>query len=395
MEHTILVVDDEEKITRILRLLLEHNGFKVLVGNNADEALQLLKDNKVDLVLTDIMMPDVNGYELAQKIKDDPATAHIPLMFLSAKSEAADKFTGYFVGAAEYITKPFETEEILSRVKRVLEVDELERSFQIDMTTPLRRGGDSVSNAPAAVAAAPSVSFARIRDILQLYDAALKIIHAKATELIGTSAVDRAFVQAANQTTRKFPVLQSLKISPNGLDIEGATALKQTSFEETNIGLSELLRHFFSNIMRKKGKAKQGIQVLILNSDGETFDFYKHIIENAGFNALQTNTTEEARALLKSEIPPDIMLIDTSPLQAEDQNELEISHRDDAEAFLNFYSETQKEFPDLDIPILILADRHETATVLKSIVAGAGDYLVKPFTSTELVTAIVALLRSR
>ncbi|MFH1550354.1 MAG: response regulator [Planctomycetota bacterium] len=395
MEHTILVVDDEEKITRILCLLLEHNGFKVLAANHADEALTMLKDNKVDLVLTDIMMPDVNGYELAQKIKDDPATAHIPLMFLSAKSEAADKFTGYFVGAAEYITKPFESEELLSRVKRVLDVDELERSFQMDMTTPLRRGGDSTSNAPAAVAAAPSVSFARIGDILQLYDAALKIIHAKATELIGASAVDRAFVQAINQTIRKFPVLQSLQISPDGLDTEGATALKQTWFEEANIGLSELLRHFFSNIMRKKGKAKQGIQVLILNSDGETFDFYKHIIENAGFNALLTNTIEEARALLKSEIPPDIMLVDTSPLQAEDQNELEISHKDDAEAFLNFYRETQKEFPDLDIPILILADKHETATVLKSIVAGAGDYLVKPFTSTELVTAIVALLRSR
>ena len=155
MKHSILVVDDEVKITRILKMILESNGYEVIVANHAAEALEKLGKNKVDLILSDIMMPDVDGYMLAEQIKQDQRLAEIPVIFLSAKSEITDKFTGYFVGAAEYITKPFDTEELLRRIQRVFEVDQLEKTFKLEVPPPIEVHAKSPAEPRAARVRSP------------------------------------------------------------------------------------------------------------------------------------------------------------------------------------------------------------------------------------------------
>lgn len=116
----ILVVDDDPYILMSLEFLMKKNGFDVLVARNGTEALQIVKTFTPDVVLLDIMMPDVNGYEICQYIKSQKKLQKTHVVFLSAKSSEADKEKGFSLGASLYIAKPFSTRLIVSQIKSLL-----------------------------------------------------------------------------------------------------------------------------------------------------------------------------------------------------------------------------------------------------------------------------------
>jgi DNA-binding response OmpR family regulator len=116
----ILVVDDDPYILMSLEFLMKKNGFDVMVARNGTEALELLEQQVPAIVLLDIMMPDVDGYEICRHIKKTAKLKHIKVIFMSAKSKDADIKKGYDLGASLYITKPFSTRELVKQVKELL-----------------------------------------------------------------------------------------------------------------------------------------------------------------------------------------------------------------------------------------------------------------------------------
>lgn len=117
--HTILVVDDEPDLCDILRFNLEDAGYMVHTAHSASEALAFGVTN-ADLILLDVMMPGMDGFALARRLKAAPATAQIPIIFLTARDSEEDTVSGLDLGADDYIAKPFSIREVLARVAAVL-----------------------------------------------------------------------------------------------------------------------------------------------------------------------------------------------------------------------------------------------------------------------------------
>jgi len=122
MDHrTILVVDDEPAITASLAYCLEQEGYRVVVASNGEEAVRLVMHEVPDLIVSDIMMPRVDGYELCRRIRTYYKTNTIPFLFLTAKTAAESKLKGMRLGSDDYITKPFDLSELLLKVRRILD----------------------------------------------------------------------------------------------------------------------------------------------------------------------------------------------------------------------------------------------------------------------------------
>lgn len=120
MAYKILVVDDEPSIVRLMEFILARQGHEMLVAVNGEEALEKVHAHQPDLVLLDIMMPRIDGYEVARTLRADPATAGLPIIMLSAKAQEEDIQKGIDVGVNEYITKPFSPEQLVHIVTEYL-----------------------------------------------------------------------------------------------------------------------------------------------------------------------------------------------------------------------------------------------------------------------------------
>ena len=118
MVNRILVVEDELQIAKILKLELEYEGYEVVVANNGKFGLEVALNGKIDLVLLDIMLPEMNGIEVLRRIRKENEI--MPVILLTARNMTMDKVTGLDLGANDYITKPFEMEELLARVRSCL-----------------------------------------------------------------------------------------------------------------------------------------------------------------------------------------------------------------------------------------------------------------------------------
>src|SRR3989442_15326854 len=116
----VVVVEDDPASADVLQRRLQANGMKVSVGRDGGEGLALVKKIIPDLVLLDVMLPDTDGYDVCLRIKSDGNTAHIPVIFLSARGEVVDKVRGLSCGAADYVTKPWNAAELLARIDAVL-----------------------------------------------------------------------------------------------------------------------------------------------------------------------------------------------------------------------------------------------------------------------------------
>jgi two-component system phosphate regulon response regulator PhoB len=121
--HRILVVEDEKDLLDLLSYNLSREGYSVDVATTGTLALERIRERKPDLVLLDLMLPDVPGTDVCRRVKGDPLTSHIPVVMVTARSEEIDRIVGFELGADDYVTKPFSVRELLLRVKAILRRD--------------------------------------------------------------------------------------------------------------------------------------------------------------------------------------------------------------------------------------------------------------------------------
>lgn len=121
MKYKVLVVDDEKDIVDLLKYNLEkENEFEVTTAYNGKEALDAVQNEKPDIILLDIMMPELNGFEVCKRLKSDPSNAKIPVIFLTAKENEIDEIVGLEIGADDYIQKPISPRKVIARMKSVI-----------------------------------------------------------------------------------------------------------------------------------------------------------------------------------------------------------------------------------------------------------------------------------
>ena len=117
MQYKILIVDDDENICELLRLYLEKDGFDTIVANDGEQAVDFAAKYAPDLILLDIMLPKLDGWQVCREIRK---TSETPIIMLTAKGETFDKILGLELGADDYVSKPFDTKEVIARIKAVL-----------------------------------------------------------------------------------------------------------------------------------------------------------------------------------------------------------------------------------------------------------------------------------
>ncbi|MDR2337918.1 MAG: response regulator [Deltaproteobacteria bacterium] len=117
----ILIVDDDESMRHLTETILSANNFSIIQAADGWQALEMLKTHKLDLIITDLMMPQLNGYELIEKIRADPETKNIPIILVTSKSDPDDISCGYHEHKVEYyITKPFSNQQLMAGIRLVL-----------------------------------------------------------------------------------------------------------------------------------------------------------------------------------------------------------------------------------------------------------------------------------
>ncbi len=120
MKSTVLIVDDESDVVDLLRYKLHGAGYEILVATDGLSALALARDRRPDLIVLDLMLPEMNGEEVCRRLKAEEDTAAIPILMLTAKAQATERVAGLEIGADDYITKPFSPRELVLRVDAVL-----------------------------------------------------------------------------------------------------------------------------------------------------------------------------------------------------------------------------------------------------------------------------------
>ena len=120
MDKKILVVEDDPATLRLMDYTLRHEGYQVLTASNGLEGLRKARNDAPDLIIMDVMLPGMDGFEVCHQLRAEPATAHLPVLMLSAKAQEIDKKTGLKWGADDYLAKPADPSEIVSRVGKLL-----------------------------------------------------------------------------------------------------------------------------------------------------------------------------------------------------------------------------------------------------------------------------------
>jgi two-component system alkaline phosphatase synthesis response regulator PhoP/two-component system response regulator VicR len=129
----VLVVDDEINIVRLIQVNLERQGYQVETANNGAQALAKIKESRPDLLVSDVMMPEMDGFELLANVRRDPMLMDLPVIMLTAKAQDKDVMEGYKTGADMYLTKPFNPAELIAFAKRILSssIDSGEKVYEL------------------------------------------------------------------------------------------------------------------------------------------------------------------------------------------------------------------------------------------------------------------------
>jgi DNA-binding response OmpR family regulator len=151
MAEKILIVDDDVQTLRLVGLMLERQGYKILAASNGTQAIGMARAENPDLILLDIMMPDVDGYTVARTLRKEPETTSIPILMFTAKSQVEDKIVGYESGADDYLTKPIHPAELTAHMRAILSRSKarntgalVERGYTIGLMGP--KGGLGISS---------------------------------------------------------------------------------------------------------------------------------------------------------------------------------------------------------------------------------------------------------
>jgi pilus assembly protein CpaE len=139
MPDKILIVDDDIETLRLVGLMLQRQGFAIVAANNGTQALAQAAHENPDLILLDVMMPDMDGYQVTRKLRQNPQTANTPILMFTAKTQVDDKLAGYEAGVDDYLTKPVHPVELVARIK-VLLTRHMRRSPGASAPAPVERG---------------------------------------------------------------------------------------------------------------------------------------------------------------------------------------------------------------------------------------------------------------
>ena len=290
-DYTILVVDDVVSNVLLLKILLTKENFKVLTANNGYTCIEIAQNNHPDLILLDVMMPDINGFETAEKLKSDPATADIPIIFLTALNAPSDLVKGFQVGANDFLTKPFNKEELVMRVMRQIQLVFAKRIIE-SQNAELKRTISNRDKMYSVIAHDLRSPMASIRMVLNL------LVSTMSSELIGEelfSLLDKANKESEethdlldnllkwtkSQTGRLNVVHQNFDISDVLIGIEDIFSLiaenkKQKINFDKQTGsimvradkdmLNTVLRNFMSNAIKFTPEGKD-IDILVDKQD--------------------------------------------------------------------------------------------------------------------------------
>lgn len=120
MTEKILIIDDDTDTLELVSLVLQKQGYRIVTASNGKQGLRKMSRETPDLILLDVMMPDMDGYEVARRLREDPQTAKVPVLMFTAKSQLHDKEVGFQSGADAYLTKPTHPEELQAHIKELL-----------------------------------------------------------------------------------------------------------------------------------------------------------------------------------------------------------------------------------------------------------------------------------
>ena len=198
----VLVVDDDRNLRKIIQTNLELAGYDVTSASSGDEAMHILDGIQPDLVVLDVMMPLMDGYEVARRIRRHPSNTHVPIIMLTAKGEVDDKLAGFEAGADDYMTKPFGPQELLARVKAKIRRVEVDASLSpltrlpgnLAIEAELRRRIET--NAPFAVLYLDLDNFKAFKDVYGFThgDEAIQLVASTSTDMVRRRGTPQDFV---------------------------------------------------------------------------------------------------------------------------------------------------------------------------------------------------------
>ena len=235
---TVLVVDDNPTNLQLLLEYLDERGFETLLARSGEEALEQVRHALPDIILLDIMMPGMDGFEVCERLKADPDTRTIPVIFMTALTEAEDKIRGFDLGAVDYITKPFHQKEVLARIntqltiqrqnRELIELNAMKDKFVAIVATDLKNVFDTIIGPSRLLADSLTIfSEKEIRSIA-------KRLHRAAQDTIAMleKIIDWANIQRGEMT-----------FSPTVVDIRERVTAVMESFREIAERKEITLRH--------------------------------------------------------------------------------------------------------------------------------------------------------
>ena len=267
----ILLVDDDPTNLDILRHTLNGHGYKLMVATSGEDALRVALRGRPSLVLLDVLMPGMDGYETCRRLKGDPATADAAVIFLSALEDAREKVRGLKAGAVDFVTKPFEPEEVLARVHTHLTVQrlqrqlagrnaELQRELAVaqELLTEARRrvDGPLLGDSPAARA---------LRESIASHAATLEPLVLTGPHGAGQEAVARAIHHASARSRQPFIHVNCalLAAGQSSSSIAAAGALDPAGTQLSRLDLAERGTLFLEEIHRMPAALQQGLGAVL------------------------------------------------------------------------------------------------------------------------------------
>ena len=137
MAEKILIIDDDMDTLRLVGLMLQRQGYEIVAANNGKQGIEKAAEESPDLILLDVMMPDMDGYEVTRQLRAMPETASTPILMFTAKSQLDDKVTGFEAGVDDYLTKPTHPSELQAHIKALLA--RAQKNVPVQPTAPLRK----------------------------------------------------------------------------------------------------------------------------------------------------------------------------------------------------------------------------------------------------------------
>ena len=316
-EYKILIVDDVISNVLLLKVLLTNEKFNIVTANNGQQALEQVEKEKPDLVLLDVMMPDMSGFEVALKMKADAVMSEIPIIFLTALNSTADIVKGFQVGGNDFISKPFNKEELIIRVTHQISLVAAKRII-VAQTEELRRtimGRDKLYSVIAHDLRSPMGSIKMVLNMLILN---------LPTQTIGDEMYE--LLTMANQTTEDvFSLLDNL--------LKGTTSqIGKLKVVYQDINLVEVIEGV-SEIFNMVAGLKQIKIVLDISSDRvevrADIDMIKTVIRNLISNAIKfSNEGTEIVVSVTEEDSMAVVSVKDSGCGIDEENQKKLLHTD-------------------------------------------------------------------